>query len=168
MLNAALFLYSNLCTYTNTQIQNQKFKYTNRDGWWYSATMFRRYSSTNKEWYSVAYWCTPKTAQCAVHFNQSYLASCNGELHQVKCALIISQDCCKKGEYFIQPLLVVNRENLAKTNKVWRKSICNQIQMELSRLRFKVKTPPIILLWVEKLWQSKVHEMFEQIKPSLL
>ena len=167
MLNAALFLYSNLCTYTNTQIQNQK--YTNRDEWWYSATMFRRYSSTSKEWYSVAYWCTPKTTQCgAVHFNQSYLASCNGELHQVKCALIISQDCCKKGEYFIQPQLVVNRENLAKTNQVWRKSICNQIQMELSRLRFKVKTPPIILLWVEKLWQSKVHEIFEQIKPSLL
>ena len=82
----------------------------------------------------------------SVHFNQSYVASCNGELHQVKCALIISQDCCKKGEYFIQPLLVVNRENLAKTNQVWRKSICNQIQMELSRLRFKVKTPPIILL----------------------
>ena len=135
MLNAALFLYSNLCTYTNTQIQNQKF------------TMLRCYSSTDKEWHSVAYWCTPKTTQCgAVHFNQSYLASCNGELHQVKCALIISQDCCKNGEYFIQPQLVVNRENLAKTNKVWRKSICNQIQMELSRLRFKVKTPPIILL----------------------
>ena len=96
----------------------------------------------------------------SVHFAQCALCT---QLHCCAlqhCALIISQDWCKKCEYFIQPLLVVNRENLAKIGKNQQsgaQSICNQIQMELSRLLLKVNNPTICLLqkWVQSCHTKK-------------
>ena len=107
--------------------------------------------------------CTQNIALCTLcTLHTMYFAEKWHFCALLQCALIISQDWCKKGEYFIQPLPRVNRENSAKIGKNQQsgaKSICNQIQMELSRLLLKVVNNPTICFKRSKKVPEKNRKM---------